>query len=268
MRIPVTAGDSISRPSSPHGTPSAHRKRKSDSLDSDGRPSPTPCGNRNRGLSGGSIRHSTPTPASMGPPAPAVQSPEPLRRGSHSSPFPLMPPLSQSNERFGSRKNNIRKSSASITGIDRELATKYPLTFLVAEDNKINRKLLVSMLSKFGYKTIHEAYDGAEAVRQMSKNQTIDVVLMDLWMPFMDGYEATEKILAMSYGTNGVRGSPGGPTVLAVTADVTDGALERAAKVGMKGFMTKPFKLMDLQRLILEYCARSGSENVDGAEVS
>ncbi|KAG9588740.1 hypothetical protein KCU77_g2243, partial [Aureobasidium melanogenum] len=84
-----------------------------------------------------------------------------------------------------------------------------------------------------------------------------------LWMPFMDGYEATEKILAMSHGKNGVCG--GTPTVLAVTADVTDGALERAAKVGMKGFMTKPFKLMDLQRLILEYCARSGSE-VEGGE--
>lgn len=74
----------------------------------------------------------------------------------------------------------------------------------------------------------------------------MDVVLMDLWMPLMDGYEATEKIL---------RGSGKRPTVLAVTADVTDGALERAAEVGMKGYMTKPYKLADLQRLIEEYCA-------------
>jgi CheY-like chemotaxis protein len=41
---------------------------------------------------------------------------------------------------------------------------------------------------------------------------------------------------------------------------VTDGALERAARVGMKGFMTKPYKLMDLQRLITEYCARNQAE--------
>lgn len=45
------------------------------------------------------------------------------------------------------------------------------------------------------------------------------------------------------------------PTILAVTADATASALEQAAAVGMKGFMTKPFKLLDLQRLILEYCA-------------
>lgn len=140
-----------------------------------------------------------------------------------------------------------RKAVSSAPSIDRELATKYPLTFLVAEDNKINRKLLVSMLSKFGYKNIHEAHDGNEAVRQMKVHDgEVDVVLMDLWMPLMDGYEATEKIL----GAAGKR-----PTVLAVTADVTDGALGRAAEVGMKGYMTKPYKLADLQRLIEEYCA-------------
>ena len=75
----------------------------------------------------------------------------------------------------------------------------------------------------------------------------IDVVLMDLWMPLMDGYEATERILGMGDQA---------PTVLAVTADVTDDALKRAAEVGMTGYMTKPYKLMDLQRLILEYCGR------------
>lgn len=154
-----------------------------------------------------------------------------------------------------------RKSSASLSNIDRDLASKYPLSFLVAEDNKINRKLLVSMLTKFGYQTIHEAYDGAEAVRQMEKHGPIDVVLMDLWMPFMDGYEATQKILDMDWRRDGEIESSAAPTVLAVTADVTDGALEKAAKVGMKGFMTKPFKLMDLQRLILEYCSQRAEDS-------
>jgi len=158
------------------------------------------------------------------------------------------------------------KKSVSNPEIDRELARKYPLTFLVAEDNKINRKLLVSMLAKLGYATVYEAHDGAEAVRQMAvsrpRGRRVDVVLMDLWMPLMDGYEATERILSMDRA--GEEGPPA--TVLAVTADVTDGALERAAKVGMTGFMTKPYKMMDLQRLITEYCARSGNGTavVDG----
>ncbi|GAB7366865.1 hypothetical protein MBLNU230_g1034t1 [Neophaeotheca triangularis] len=59
-----------------------------------------------------------------------------------------------------------------------------------------------------------------------------------------------------STATSGSASLPTKPTILAVTADVTDGALERAAAVGMKGFMTKPYKLCDLQRLIAETCAR------------
>lgn len=156
--------------------------------------------------------------------------------------------------------------------IDRNLAKKYPLTFLVAEDNKINRKLLVNMLSKLGYNDVHEAHDGAEAVRQMSfdrkarNEKPIDVVLMDLWMPTMDGYEATEKILAIDRERREQQAAAAGEsdedkarrkagvTILAVSADVTDSALERASEVGMEGFMTKPYKLMDLERLIVEYC--------------
>ena len=174
-----------------------------------------------------------------------------------------------------------RPSTKKAQTFDRSLAKKHPLTFLVAEDNKINRKLLVNMLGKLGYSGVYEAYDGVEAVHQMSLDRrsrgekTIDVILMDLWMPNMDGYEATQRIFAnekdkkekllrqrkksAGIGTDAVddraRKKPGGVTVLAVSADVTDSALERAREVGMEGFMTKPYKLLDLEKLILEYCS-------------
>lgn len=157
--------------------------------------------------------------------------------------------------------------SNKLENWDRKLSEKYPLNFLVAEDNKINRKLLVNMLGKFGYKNIHEAFDGREAVRIVDslltetkngmrlnsgeKTSPIDVILMDLWMPVMDGYEATEKILAMY--RDGQLGPP--PIVLAVSADVTDQAVDRATRTGMQGYMTKPYKLMDVQRLIMEFCS-------------
>ena len=181
--------------------------------------------------------------------------------------------LSQQVQTTPSRRASTKKSPT----FDRHLAKKHPLTFLVAEDNKINRKLLVNMLGKLGYTGVHEAYDGAEAVRQMSVDRIsrgekpIDVILMDLWMPNMDGYEATQRIFAMEKerersgrimleevddDDGRARRKPArGVTVLAVSADVTDTALEKAREVGMGGFMTKPYKLLDLERLILEYCS-------------
>jgi CheY-like chemotaxis protein len=83
---------------------------------------------------------------------------------------------------------------------------------------------------------------------------------MDLWMPEMDGYEATEHILRMfDKGDEPNRNLPSFPvpTVLAVSADVTEEAISRATTTGMEGFMTKPYKLTDLQRLIEEFCVRS-----------
>jgi len=250
IKIPMQAGETISRASSPFASPMPRKAQ---------------------------IVKESPQVQEHIPPA-AIGSPSSLSRALHEvvsaptffpqpvtipstsgSPTPETPPSPRSTfpsegstsptsaPEVPNPRRRYRKAVSSAPSIDRELATKYPLTFLVAEDNKINRKLLVSMLSKFGYKTIYEAHDGNEAVRQMRiHGGNVDVVLMDLWMPLMDGYEATEKIL---------RGSGKRPTVLAVTADVTDGALERAAEVGMKGYMTKPYKLADLQRLIEEYCA-------------
>lgn len=208
-------------------------------------------------------------------------------------------------------KSYSRPSSPSrwSEAVSKDLASTHPLTFLVAEDNMINRKLLVSMLVKLGYdpKTqIYEAYDGVDALRQATEAHQhctervkdgkgpIDVILMDLWMPSMDGYEATERILSL-YGNlrkslrrainePGEMPLSGGPedgstttphvghlgndpkmrastlepagvlppTIMAITADATEGAAEQAAKAGMEGVMAKPFKLKDLEKLVRE----------------
>lgn len=240
------------------------------------------------------------------------------RNGERPSP-PTSPMQQDCDELTTSICRRLSQGLRGVRRFDSKLAEKYPLTFLVAEDNKINRKILINMLSKLGYKDIYEAFDGNEAVRIMGEvlygkqndnptlenqsfapqngitnpqypdsgiqspppsavetdnhnfqttcfptnsepnrqRKTIDVVLMDLWMPGMDGYEATERILGMAdeyrQRTPHMPSIPN-PTVLAVSADVTDEALTRATTVGMEGYMTKPYKLSDLERLIIEFC--------------
>jgi CheY-like chemotaxis protein len=113
---------------------------------------------------------------------------------------------------------------------NQNLAKAVPLTFLVAEDNVINRQILVNYLKKLGYEmeNIIQAYDGVEAVHQYKAsllrppNKRVNAVLMDLWMPNMDGYEATEKILKIA------RDKGESLAVMAVTADITSDSLERA----------------------------------------
>jgi CheY-like chemotaxis protein len=256
MHVPLTPGDVCSRIGTPHSSPTPTRhSRHSHSADMDrtstergrSRNTPTPLNDQAKDLLR-DHRVPYPTPAQLSGSTPLAV------------PSPL--PTSSPARRYSTPNRRLHKTKSDI---DRNLARRHPLNFLVAEDNKINRKLLVSMLRKLGYNKVREAYDGADAVRQWSidreNGREIDVVLMDLWMPYMDGYEATEKILSMAVDDD-MDGSPQKiPTILAVTADVTDGALERAAKAGMKGFMTKPYKLIDLEKLIVEYCATQVHED-------
>lgn len=226
IKVPVMAGETISRPSSPFGSPMPRRAHLAQ-VETPHVPPPAPPaspGRLSRALH--DAMHAVPLENAIGtrPTTP----PSPKSQATLAVPIPEQPTLSSPPTPPGAdptHRPRVRKS-VSNPQIDRSLAKKYPLNFLVAEDNKINRKLLVSMLSKLGYHNVAEAHDGTEAVRQMSivrsPSDQIDVVLMDLWMPLMDGYEATERIL-------GMQDKP--PTVLAVTADVTDGALERAVQV-------------------------------------
>lgn len=132
------------------------------------------------------------------------------------------------------------------------LAQEYPLNFLVAEDNEINRKLACAALSKLGYSAgnITLAFDGADAVRtyeaSLSKpTNRYDIILMDIWMPNMDGYQATKEILKLAEAHGEIA------TIVAVTADITDDCSMRAKEAGMQSFLAKPYRVIDMEKLII-----------------
>ena len=105
---------------------------------------------------------------------------------------------------------------------------------LLAEDVDINREIVASLLEHTGLEMVF-ACDGEEAVRAYSDDpQGFDLILMDVQMPQVDGYEATERIRAS--------GLPGAATIpiIAMTANVFREDIERCLKAGMNGHLGKP----------------------------
>jgi CheY-like chemotaxis protein/anti-sigma regulatory factor (Ser/Thr protein kinase) len=136
-----------------------------------------------------------------------------------------------------------------------KLAKEYPLNILIAEDNAINRNVAIGSLNKLGYsnQNITVAFDGLEAVNKYKASlssppaERFDAILMDIWMPNMDGYEATTKIMdiAKAHGET--------TKIIAVTADITSDSIDRAKAAGMQGFLAKPYKVLDIEHLIVEH---------------
>jgi CheY-like chemotaxis protein/HPt (histidine-containing phosphotransfer) domain-containing protein len=107
-----------------------------------------------------------------------------------------------------------------------------PLNILVAEDTLFNQKFIRRLLDRWGYKaTIVE--NGQAAVSAVSQNH-FDIVLMDVQMPEMDGFEATEKIREMESTT--AKNVP----IIAMTAHAMKGDRERCLEAGMDDYVPKP----------------------------
>lgn len=108
---------------------------------------------------------------------------------------------------------------------------------LVAEDNLINRKLIKALLTKFGL-TVMLVDDGQQCIDAITQGNLPDLILMDLQMPVLDGYAATEQIRQWE----AENGRPRLP-IIALTADAFREDRERCLSVGMDDFLTKPIKV-------------------------
>ncbi len=119
---------------------------------------------------------------------------------------------------------------------------------LLAEDNAVNQKVAVRFLERLGC-TVTVAGDGAEAVAEFADHR-YQLVLMDLQMPVMDGYEATRNMREIE---GGQRRTP----IIALTANAMSGQLEQCLDAGMDGFLSKPIDVEQLRAIVEKHCSRT-----------
>jgi len=113
---------------------------------------------------------------------------------------------------------------------------------LMADDNAVNRKLVSRLLEKRGYSVV-TVKDGVEALAALEKD-TFDVVLMDVHMPLMGGFEATAAIRKREREASAPQASP--VLIIAMTASAMIGDRERCLAAGMDGYVSKPIRDKEL----------------------
>jgi len=118
---------------------------------------------------------------------------------------------------------------------------------LVVEDNMVHQQLIMRFLEKKGFQ-VDLASNGFEAV-ELFKRNTFSIIFMDCLMPEMDGYETTQIIREIEKSNPKKVRTP----IVALTAHAIDGEAERCFQVGMDEFITKPYKLAQLEMVLERY---------------
>ena len=126
---------------------------------------------------------------------------------------------------------------------------------LLVEDNRLNQILASTMLEKWGAEVVI-AGNGQQAV-DIVENTTFDIILMDIQMPVMDGMTASKLIREKLKVTT---------PILALSANVIKGIVERCEEAGMQGYISKPFDADDLFRKIITYVSKSRENNENQEE--
>lgn len=126
--------------------------------------------------------------------------------------------------------------------LSENLATQFPLSILVAEDNVINQRLAHFVFDKMGY-SIDIAVNGKDAIQKHLAGD-YDIIFMDIHMPEMDGIQATKEILL-----NNSRP----PIIIALTANVMKENEQECYDAGMRHFVHKPFKINELQKVVTSF---------------
>lgn len=147
----------------------------------------------------------------------------------------------------GSAYTKIFKNSESQIAKTESVGNKNNQRILLAEDNRVNQKVALRTLEKLGFQHIDIADNGKIAVEMLSKND-YQIVLMDIQMPEMDGYEATQAIRNADLGI----ANPNIP-IIAMTANAMKGDQEKCLNAGMNDYIEKPIKREILAKILYKH---------------
>jgi CheY-like chemotaxis protein len=137
----------------------------------------------------------------------------------------------------------IEKNKTPDHAPQQDLLFEKKLTVLLAEDHPINRKLVERFLQLKGWEVLH-ANNGKEAIQKFKENR-LDIILMDIQMPEVDGYAAAREIRRLE-AEQGKKHIP----IIALTAHAMVGYREKSYSAGMDDYLTKPLNPDELYRMV------------------
>ena len=118
------------------------------------------------------------------------------------------------------------------------MENKKKITILIVDDSNLNRAVLVDFLETKDFNLI-EAVDGKQGL-EMIQSERPDIVLLDLIMPVMDGFETMENLIKMGISV----------PIIVITAYIKENTYVRCKELGAAGFLNKPVKMHELYNII------------------
>ncbi|MFM2081975.1 MAG: hypothetical protein RL380_666 [Verrucomicrobiota bacterium] len=150
------------------------------------------------------------------------------------------------------------KKPAAPAKLDPKLSERLPLDILLCDDNAVNQKVALRLLSQMGYRA-DVAANGVEALRALEQ-KSFNVIFMDVQMPEMDGLEATQQIRARQKA--GEKNFAPGPVIIAMTANAMQGDREKCLAVGMDDYLAKPVRPEDIRRIVEHWGNAVANQNL------
>ncbi len=143
-----------------------------------------------------------------------------------------------------SKAEIIEQKDMIIPTLSIDFAIQFPLNILIVEDNTINQKLALMILSKMGYNATL-AINGLQAIN-INNATKFEIIFMDVQMPEMDGITATKLIRKESKNQ---------PIIIAMTANAMDEDKIECLAAGMNDFLSKPVKLDEIKNMLIKWAA-------------